>query len=61
MWASYLFRAYEPHSNQIHTLVGGKMTGISAQIMVAWMLELLLICLRWESRIIGPRALVISE
>lgn len=38
--------------------VGGKMADLSAQVTRTWMLEQLLVCLRWENRVVGTRALV---
>lgn len=59
---SYLFRSIEfMESRTTHAHIGGKMAGTSAQVMRTWMLELLLICLRWENRVVGLRALVWSE
>lgn len=58
---SYLFRTNEAMDNKTHAHIGGKMAGTSAQVLRAWMLELLLICLRWENCVVGARTLVWSE
>lgn len=58
---SYLFRASETEDGRTRAIIGGKMTGVSKNVMQAWMLELLLICLRWENRVVGPRTLVSGD
>lgn len=58
---SYLFRANEAEETWTHALVGGKLSGSSEEAMKAWLLEQLLVCLRWENRVVGPRVLISSE
>lgn len=53
-------RASETNETKVRAYVGGKLNGTSPEAMTAWVMELLLICLRWEDRLMGPRSLVWS-
>lgn len=55
---SYLFKEHEGQERELNVILGGKLEGKSPEMIHAWMLELLLTSMRWETRVIGARTLL---
>lgn len=50
-----MYQIREGNEDATHVTTGGTIMGETDQDKSFWMLELLLIALRWESLLVGPR------